>query len=105
MAILVLTLQAPTPKMVKHTQTICRQQPTYCLNVFDHFVGLTLKGLNWLVETLAAFLRKVDVFEFCLNILVHTLFLQFIICFSDNTVSNIAIYGNDTTLYSKHNPS
>ena len=31
--------------MVKQTQTIRQQQPTYCLNVFDHFVGLALKGL------------------------------------------------------------
>ena len=31
--------------MVKHTQTIRRQQPTNCLSVFDHFVKLTLKGL------------------------------------------------------------
>ena len=32
--------------MVKHTQTIRRQQPTNCLSVFDHFVVLTLKGLS-----------------------------------------------------------
>ena len=32
--------------MIKHTQTIRRQQPTNCLNVFDHFVGLALKVLN-----------------------------------------------------------
>ena len=32
--------------MAKHTQTICRQQPTNCLSVFNHFVGLALKGLN-----------------------------------------------------------
>ena len=32
--------------MVKQTQTICRQQPTNCLNVFDHFVELVLKGLE-----------------------------------------------------------
>ena len=32
-------------KMVKHTQTICRQQPTNCLSVFDHFVVLALKVL------------------------------------------------------------
>ena len=32
--------------MVKHTQTIHQQQPTNCLGVFDHFVGLTLKGLR-----------------------------------------------------------
>ena len=31
--------------MVKHTQTIRRQQPTNRLSVFDHFVGLVLKGL------------------------------------------------------------
>ena len=33
-------------KMVKRTQTIRRQQPMNCLSVFDHFAGLTLKGLN-----------------------------------------------------------
>ena len=33
-------------KMVKHTQTICRLLPTKCLSVFDHFVGLLLKGLK-----------------------------------------------------------
>ena len=32
--------------MVKHTQTIHRQKPTSCLSVFDHFVGLALKGLK-----------------------------------------------------------
>ena len=31
--------------MVKHTQAIRRQQPTNCLSVFGHFVGLALKGL------------------------------------------------------------
>ena len=31
--------------MVKHTQTICPQQPKNCLSVFDHFVGLALKAL------------------------------------------------------------
>ena len=34
-------------KMVKHTQTICRLLPMNCLCVFDHFVGLTLKGLDF----------------------------------------------------------
>ena len=33
----------PTPQ---NTQTICRQQPSNCLSVFYHFVGLTLKGLT-----------------------------------------------------------
>ena len=32
--------------MVKHTQTIRRQLPTTCLDVFDHFVGLALKELR-----------------------------------------------------------
>ena len=31
--------------MVKLTQTICWQEPRTCLSVFDHFVGLALKGL------------------------------------------------------------
>ena len=29
--------------MVKHTQT---QKPTNCLSMFDHFAGLTRKGLR-----------------------------------------------------------
>ena len=33
--------------MVKHTQTTRRQKPTNRLSVFDHFVGLALKGLSW----------------------------------------------------------
>ena len=32
--------------MVKHTQTIHRLLPTTCLSMFDHFMGLVLKGLN-----------------------------------------------------------
>ena len=32
--------------MVKHTQTIPQLLSTNCLSVFDHFVGLKLKGLN-----------------------------------------------------------
>ena len=33
-------------KMVKFTQTIHWLLPTNCLSVFDHFVGLSLKGLT-----------------------------------------------------------
>ena len=33
-------------KMVKHTQTIRRLQPTNVFSVFDHFVGLAHEGLN-----------------------------------------------------------
>ena len=32
--------------MVKHTRTICRLLPTNYLKLFDHFVGLALKGLT-----------------------------------------------------------
>ena len=32
--------------MVKLTETIRQLLPTNCLAVFDHFVGLALKGLN-----------------------------------------------------------
>ena len=32
--------------MVIHTQAIRRLLPTNCLSVFDHFVGLALKGLS-----------------------------------------------------------
>ena len=32
--------------MVKRTQAIRLQQPTICLSVFDHIVGLALKGLS-----------------------------------------------------------
>ena len=32
--------------MDKHIQTICRLLPTNYLSVFDHFVGLALKGLT-----------------------------------------------------------
>ena len=33
-------------KMVKHTKTNRRQQPTNGLSVFNRFVGLALKGLR-----------------------------------------------------------
>ena len=36
-----------THKMVKHTQTIRRQQPANCLSVSDHFVGLAFKELKF----------------------------------------------------------
>ena len=32
--------------MVKHTQKIRRLLPMNCLSVFDHFVGLAVKGLK-----------------------------------------------------------
>ena len=41
------SFKSQSHKMVKHTQTIRRQKPTNCLSVFDHFVGLALKGLRY----------------------------------------------------------
>ena len=43
---LVNPLSANPDKMVKHIQTIRRQKLTICLSVFDHFVGLALKGFT-----------------------------------------------------------
>ena len=43
--------------MVKHSQTIRQQQPTSCLSVFDHFVGLALKGLKKEKYTLPKFTK------------------------------------------------
>ena len=39
-------LSANPPKMIKHTRTIRPQKPADCLIVYDHFVGLALKGLS-----------------------------------------------------------
>ena len=40
-----LTLSEPTTQN-GHTQTICPMLPTNYLSVFDHFVGVALKGLT-----------------------------------------------------------
>ena len=40
-----LPLKRQPHKMVKHTQIIRQQLPTYYLRVFDHFVWLAFKGL------------------------------------------------------------
>ena len=48
--------------MVKHTQTILRLLPRNFLSVFDHFVGLALKGLTLVsnVELMKHALRGVQ---------------------------------------------
>ena len=52
--------------MVKHTETVCWLLPTNPLSVFDPFMGLTLKGLNFYFFTnttkLAPALNKI-IFE------------------------------------------
>ena len=40
-----VTVKNQPHKMVKYTQTTRRLLPTNLLSVFDHFVGLALKGL------------------------------------------------------------
>ena len=49
--IYLLTFKRQPHKMVKHAKTSRRQQPTNCLSVFDHFVGLALKGLSFILTT------------------------------------------------------
>ena len=46
------TFKLQSHKLVKHTQTICWQQPTNCLSLFDNFVELVLKRLNHFVPLL-----------------------------------------------------
>ena len=40
-----IPLSANPPKWPKTQKTTRQQKPTNCLSVFDHFVGLVLKGL------------------------------------------------------------
>ena len=49
------------PTKWSNTQTIRRQKPTSCLIVFDHFVGLVLKGLT----------GKINSFFLCVLLVVH----------------------------------
>ena len=44
----ILTLQAPTPEddQTHSNNSSANEQPTNCLSVFDHFVGLAVKGLS-----------------------------------------------------------
>ena len=41
-----LAFKCQPHKMIKHTETIHRQQPTNCLNVFHNFMGSALKDLS-----------------------------------------------------------
>ena len=53
--------------MVKHTEIVRRKQSTNCLSLFDHFVGLALKGLNGSVDGMLIFsdyLRIVNLSDF-----------------------------------------
>ena len=48
--------------MVKHTQTI-RLLPTICLSVFDHLVGLALKGLKWSISKFREWWTTVEEYD------------------------------------------
>ena len=58
--------------MVKHTQTIHRQQTTNCLSVSDHFVGLALKGLKLTLNTFSTKLSQISYFIFNLGHLISS---------------------------------
>ena len=45
-SVLLKPFKRQLPKMVKHAQTICRLLPKNSFSVFDHFAGLTIKGLS-----------------------------------------------------------
>ena len=64
--------------MVKHTQTIRRQQATNYLSVFDHFVGLTLKGLNASIWKIGAIIR-LNSLCCCKNSFVTSVCLLFVL--------------------------
>ena len=50
--------------MIKQTQAVRRLLPTNCLSVFDHFVGLSLKGLSELIPNfLLSLSTKIHYYE------------------------------------------
>ena len=49
--------------MIKHTQTIRRQQPMNCLSVFDHFVTLAGKRSQKLTEASVQSCNKLELFR------------------------------------------
>ena len=55
--ILELTLKHQPHKMGKHTQTIPLQPATNCSSVFDHVVGLAIKGLSFPFQANIPFLH------------------------------------------------
>ena len=57
--------------MVKHTSTIRRPQSRNCLSVFDHFVGLALKVLITIPETLPRWPEKIWTRGFSLHRTKH----------------------------------
>ena len=63
--------------MVKHIQTLRRLLLTNCLSVFDHFVGLVLKGLT------------ISIYYFSFEILIEFSLMDVNIV---NTISNSSMH-------------
>ena len=57
--------------MVKRTQTIRRLLPKNCLSMFDHFVGLALKGLKKVLNQY--FVSRTAEIICCYDILENTI--------------------------------
>ena len=75
--------------MVKRTQILCQQKPKNCLSVFDHFVGLALKGLN-LIHLDITHPRKVRIsyFEKTANFNIIVSLRKVFNCLSFETYAN-----------------
>ena len=59
--------------MAKHTQTIRHKQQRNCLSVFDHFLGVALKGLGQMSKLLRQpALRVHSIVRFECSLYVHT---------------------------------
>ena len=68
--------------MVKHTETICRQKLANVLSLFDHFMGLALKGLLkgiiliWLDSKITASSKLVFLYNFFQRNLINLLLVS-----------------------------
>ena len=71
--------------MVKHAQKISQQQPTNCLSVFDHFVGLKLNGfiqMSWKNKSYQVSLPKFNLSEHLEHLYQNIHNQHFYSCFS-----------------------
>ena len=72
--------------MVKNTQKIRWQKPTNCLIVFDHFLGLTLKGLISLTMSYTLFLTLWKKNGFLFYFIHYYLLLLMLIVLSETEI-------------------
>ena len=64
--------------MVKQAQTICPQQPTNCLSLFDHFVRLALDGLTFLTLSCLKVTRVMEIEALLFGTVITELMLSFL---------------------------